>query len=63
MRSHHAQLALWSYQYLRGKAHALLEARFPCKAKRYNWLSHNAPALHISQMTKEQIVALIKKLS
>ncbi|PIY95823.1 MAG: hypothetical protein COY66_05820 [Candidatus Kerfeldbacteria bacterium CG_4_10_14_0_8_um_filter_42_10] len=63
MKSNHAQLALSSFQYLRGKAHLLLEARFPNKLRRYSWLKKFAPAMHISQMNKEELVWLINKLS
>ncbi len=58
----HAHLAMQSYQLLRGKAHALLEEAFPHKKKRYAWLKRNAPSSHMSELNKEQLVALINKI-
>lgn len=62
MRSNHSQLATQSYQLLRGKAHAILEAKFPNRKKRYAWLKKNSPRQHMSEMNKGQLTALISKL-
>ena len=57
-----ARLATHSFQFLRGKAHALLEELFPNPKKRYAWLKRNAPKSHMSELNKEQLITLINKL-
>lgn len=56
-------LASQSLQFLRGKAHALLEEKFPRKPERYAWLRRNSPKLHMSQMDREELRALIGKIA
>lgn len=63
MRHSNSKLATQSYQLLRGKAHALLEEKFPGKKKRYAWLKRNSPKMHMSEMNKAELTALIEKLS
>jgi len=55
-------LAIYSYQFLRGHAHSLLTQAFPDKQTRYAWLLRNAPNSHMSRMSKVELVALIEKL-
>jgi hypothetical protein len=62
MKSNYSRLAMQSCQLLRGKAHALLEEKFPEKKKRYRWLKRNSPKMHMSQMNREQLKTLISKL-
>ena len=58
----HANLAKQSLQYLRGKAHALAEEKFPDRHLRYAWLKENAPNVHMSQLRREQLCVDYYKL-
>lgn len=58
----HSEKALNSYQVLRGKAHQLLEEKFPDRRIRYAWLTRNFPKVHMSQMNKEELHAVIAKI-
>jgi len=53
-------LALNSNQFLRGKAHKLLDEKLG--KYQYYWLKKNGPKMHMSKMTKFQLRNLIEKL-
>ena len=55
-------LAIYSYQFLRGHVHSLLTQAFPDTQTRYAWLVRNAHNSHMSRLSKVELVALIKKL-
>jgi len=56
-----AHLARQSLQFLRGKAHALAEEVFPDRRERYRWLVRNSPDIHMSRLSREQLLQLIAK--
>jgi hypothetical protein len=52
-----------SYQLLRGKAHELLRIRFGHSYRRqHQWLKAQGHKLHMSQMTKPELRAVIEQL-
>lgn len=57
------KLATDSFQFLRGKAHWMLERIFPGKHQRYRWLKRNMFHMHISQMNKHELRQLIYALN
>ena len=57
-----ADKAKKSFQILRGAAHRLLEEVFPEQHRRYAYLKHHAPKMHMSEMNKDQLMDLIRKL-